>query len=315
MWEIKPRFDPWIGKIPWRREQRLLWRREYPLQYSGLENSMDCIVHGVTKSRTRLSDFHSHQSPNAPRKNSAIWVPVSPLKTLLTCLSFLSVLSIQKVVYLIYSYLVCFLIFEYVYSLHSKYYQHRSRCLYRLCRKSLNMFLQLKQVVFYLFDRYFCSTLFSGGFFFYVSCFFSISVPWTWKLLSAQSCPTLCDPLDYTVHGILRSAILEWVAFPFSRGSSQPRDQTQVSCIAGRFFTSWATREAQVSLRSYLCSHLSAPSTLRLTFGRISQASIFIDSISSFQSAIYFLSAIPNSTIKVFISLQDFLVSSGPYSL
>ena len=47
----------------------------------------------------------------------------------------------------------------------------------------------------------------------------------------------------YTVHGILQARILEWVAFPFSRGSSQPRDQTRVSCIAGRFFTSWATRE------------------------------------------------------------------------
>ena len=51
--------------------------------------------------------------------------------------------------------------------------------------------------------------------------------------------------MDYTVHGILHARILEWVAFPFSRGSSQPRDQTQVSCIAGRFFTSWAIREAQ----------------------------------------------------------------------
>ena len=60
----------------------------------------------------------------------------------------------------------------------------------------------------------------------------------------AQSCPTLCGPLDYTVHGIPQARILEWVAFPFSRGSSQPRDQTQVSCIAGRFFTSWAMREA-----------------------------------------------------------------------
>ena len=60
-----------------------------------------------------------------------------------------------------------------------------------------------------------------------------------------QSCLTLCDALDYTVHGILQARILEWVAFPFSRGSSQPRDQTQVSHIAGRFFTSWATREAQ----------------------------------------------------------------------
>ena len=61
----------------------------------------------------------------------------------------------------------------------------------------------------------------------------------------AQSCPTLCDPMDYTVHGILQASVLEWVAFPFSRGSSQPRDQTQDSHIAGGFFTSWATREAQ----------------------------------------------------------------------
>ena len=54
----------------------------------------------------------------------------------------------------------------------------------------------------------------------------------------AQSCLTLCDPMDYTVHGILQARILEWVAFPFSRGSSQPRDRTQVSRIAGRCFTS-----------------------------------------------------------------------------
>ena len=51
--------------------------------------------------------------------------------------------------------------------------------------------------------------------------------------------------MDYTVHGILQARILEWVAFPFSRGSSQPRDQTQASHIAGRLFVSWATREAQ----------------------------------------------------------------------
>ena len=53
-----------------------------------------------------------------------------------------------------------------------------------------------------------------------------------------QLCPTLCNPMDYTVHGILQARILEWVAFPFSRGSSQFRDQTQVSRIAGGFFTS-----------------------------------------------------------------------------
>ena len=44
------------------------------------------------------------------------------------------------------------------------------------------------------------------------------------KVKVTQSCPTLCNPMDYTVHGILQTRILEWVAFPFSRGSSQPRD-------------------------------------------------------------------------------------------
>ena len=44
--------------------------------------------------------------------------------------------------------------------------------------------------------------------------------------------------MDYTVHGILQARILEWAAFPFSRGSSQPRDQTQISCIIGGLFLS-----------------------------------------------------------------------------
>ena len=58
------------------------------------------------------------------------------------------------------------------------------------------------------------------------------------KMKVTQLCLTLCDPVDYPVHGILQARILEWVAFPFSRGSSQPRDRAQVSCIAGRFLTS-----------------------------------------------------------------------------
>ena len=69
---------------------------------------------------------------------------------------------------------------------------------------------------------------------------------WVLKVKVTQSCPTLCDTRDYTVHGILQARILEWVAFPFSRGSFQPRDQTQVSYTSGRFFTSWATREAHI---------------------------------------------------------------------
>ena len=63
-----------------------------------------------------------------------------------------------------------------------------------------------------------------------------------------QSCPTLCNPMDCSlpgssIHGIFQARVLEWVAISFSRGSSQPRDQTQVSCIVGRRFTIWATRE------------------------------------------------------------------------
>ena len=69
-------------------------------------------------------------------------------------------------------------------------------------------------------------------------------------VLVAQSCPTLCNPMgcsqpSSTVHEILQARVLEWVAIPFSRGSSWPRDWTWVSLIWGKFFTIWATREAK----------------------------------------------------------------------
>ena len=72
--------------------------------------------------------------------------------------------------------------------------------------------------------------------------------------LVAQSCPTFCDLTDCSPPGsslsmgILQAIILEWAAMPSSRGSSQPRDQTHVSHIAGGFCTIWATREAQISI-------------------------------------------------------------------
>ena len=74
-------------------------------------------------------------------------------------------------------------------------------------------------------------------------------VKWSEVKWSAQSCPTVCDPVDcslpgFSVHWIFQARVLEWVALSFSRGSSWPRDRTQVSCIAGRCFTLWATREA-----------------------------------------------------------------------
>ena len=108
----------------------------------------------------------------------------------------------------------------------------------------------------------------------------TVSILWS-EVKVTQSCLTLCDPMDYTVHGILQARILGWVepfpspgnlpnsgiepplqedslpaepprnpkntggvAYPFSSESSRPRNWTRVSCIVGRFFTSWATREA-----------------------------------------------------------------------
>ena len=77
---------------------------------------------------------------------------------------------------------------------------------------------------------------------------------------------TLCDPIEYTVHGIVQARILEWVAFPVSRGSSHGRDQTQVSHIAGGFFTSLATREAQLEAQPGKATGVGSLSLLQRIF-------------------------------------------------
>ena len=74
----------------------------------------------------------------------------------------------------------------------------------------------------------------------------------------AQSCPTLCDPMDYSisgssVHGIFQARVLEWIAIAFSRGSSWPRNRTRVSRIAGRRFTLWAAVYTSHNNEQYLC--------------------------------------------------------------
>ena len=84
---------------------------------------------------------------------------------------------------------------------------------------------------------------------------FSTCLPYVSSVcLVTQLCLTLCNFMDCSlpgssVHGILQARVLEWVAMPSCRGSSQPRDQTQVSLIAGRHFTVWATREALTFLK------------------------------------------------------------------
>ena len=85
----------------------------------------------------------------------------------------------------------------------------------------------------------------------------------------AQSCPTLCDPMDcslpgFSVHGILQARVLEWGAIAFSRGSSRPRDRNWVSCIGGRHFNLWATREApKKTLRKVPIYHMQTEHLLK----------------------------------------------------
>ena len=88
-----------------------------------------------------------------------------------------------------------------------------------------------------------------------VQCFLCVCV--CVCVLVTRLCPTLCDPTSYSlpgfsVHGILQARILEWIAIPFSRESSQPRDWTLVSCIAGRFLIIWATGK-QCFLAMIIC--------------------------------------------------------------
>ena len=77
------------------------------------------------------------------------------------------------------------------------------------------------------------------------------------KVKVAQYCSTNCNPMDYTVHEIIQVRILEWIAFPFSRESSQPRDRTQVSHTAGRFLTIGATREALMTIKPWTNHQIS----------------------------------------------------------
>ena len=92
-----------------------------------------------------------------------------------------------------------------------------------------------------------------------------VCTSYEWVSEVTQSCPTLCDPMDcslpgFSIHGIFQARILEWVAISFSRGSSQPRDRTLVSHIAGRRFTLWAIREIHlVSINYFFLPHTFLP--------------------------------------------------------
>ena len=105
--------------------------------------------------------------------------------------------------------------------------------------KSLDQVLNSVLYSIGIFVYHYSNTTFSWLLWLYIVLQLSSLICFKWKLLS---CVWLFVT-PWTVYGILQARLLEWVVFPITRGSSQPRDRTQVSCIAARFFTSWATRE------------------------------------------------------------------------
>ena len=85
-----------------------------------------------------------------------------------------------------------------------------------------------------------------------------------------------CSPPVSSIHGILWAKILEWIAIPFSRGSSWPRDWTWVSCIAGRFFTIWAIEESPLVTKLYptLCDLMACQAPLSIGFPKLEYWSV-----------------------------------------
>ena len=140
-------------------------------------------------------------------------------------------------------------------------------------------------------------------------------LPTEW-MKTAQSCWTLCNPMDCSlpgssIHGILQARILEWVAIPFSRGSSGPQDRTQISLIAGGFFTIWATRGTQI-----LTPPLPSRSSQSTELSSLCYTAAFHHGLSVLHTAVYICQATlpiipPSPSLTVSISLSPCL---GLYS-
>ena len=123
---------------------------------------------------------------------------------------------------------------------------------------------------------------------------FLLTVVWKWK---CQSCPTLCNPMDCSppgssVHGISQARTLEGAAISFSRGSSWPQGQTQVSCIAGRLFTIWATRQpffsADFNLYSFsIIKHNQDTSEFCDTTSKSSNLRVVLETLDTLVQTVY----------------------------
>ena len=117
-----------------------------------------------------------------------------------------------------------------------------------------------------------------------------------------QSCPIFCDPMNYTLHGILQAKILKWVAFPFSRGSSQLRGQTQVSCIAGRFFYQLNQQESRGRGLLLLCAKYWAMGVNGVFVSILASLSTFIHLCKHALQRLLSLCLCPTATVNCFVT-------------
>ena len=206
----------------------------YPLQYSGLENSMDCIVHGVPKSGWQL--FKIYPSPTCSLFRLCIYSHQSLLSLNLHSIF----IDIPAFSFSSWSIVFVFLGSVLVGGYTLFFTWGTGRTIQKWGGRIVTLLNNLIQ-------RGPCSE--------FEACFLHgwCVRPASWgqclipkhnesASVGSLSCVQLfATPPGSSLHGILQARILEWVTIPFSRGSSQPRGQTQVSCIAGRFLTGWAT--------------------------------------------------------------------------
>ena len=123
---------------------------------------------------------------------------------------------------------------------------------------------------------------------------------------SHYSCPTLFDSMNYTVHGILQARILEWVAFSFSRGSSQARDPTQISDIAGRFFTVWVPR-----IRLAKCLSIF-PFFFKTEF--LDQINLIVSLLSVSYFVVYYLPSLLHLSFLLYFYFLKWILGSFSYA-
>ena len=138
-------------------------------------------------------------------------------------------------------------------------------------------------------------------------------------MLVTQLCPTLCNPIDCrlqvsSAHGILQARILEWIVIPFSRGSSQPRDQTCVSYIGRQILYHWATREAYYNSTRMISHAVISLGSHAVSFQRAHMPGCKEDPSSLWQNIPFLYKGVTFSRWKRYLCFSHILAKSSCHS-